>query len=59
VLYWLEKRGMGGDESLANRIFDAAKKIATSADGCGNPGAVREVRRELMRHVVETGRMAR
>jgi 2-isopropylmalate synthase len=26
VLYWLEKRGMGGDEELANRIFEAAKK---------------------------------
>jgi 2-isopropylmalate synthase len=26
VLYWLEKRGMGGDEDLANRIFEAAKK---------------------------------
>ena len=26
VLFWLERRGMGGDEELANRIFDAAKK---------------------------------
>jgi 2-isopropylmalate synthase len=26
VLYWLEKCGMGGDEELANRIFEAAKK---------------------------------
>jgi 2-isopropylmalate synthase len=26
VHYWLEKRGMGGDEELANRIFEAAKK---------------------------------
>ncbi len=26
VLYWLEKRGLGGDEALANRIFEAAKK---------------------------------
>ncbi len=26
VLHWLEKRGMQGDEALANRIFDAAKK---------------------------------
>jgi 2-isopropylmalate synthase len=28
VLYWLEKRGMGGDEALVNRIYDAAKKSA-------------------------------
>ncbi|MDP9147606.1 MAG: LeuA family protein [Acidobacteriota bacterium] len=26
VLYWLEKRGIKGDEALANRIFDAAKR---------------------------------
>ena len=26
VLYWLEKRGRGGDEQLANRILEAAKK---------------------------------
>src|SRR6202171_629436 len=26
VLYWLEKRGMGGDEALVNCIYDAAKK---------------------------------
>jgi 2-isopropylmalate synthase len=26
VSYWLEKRGMGGDEEVANRIFEAAKK---------------------------------
>ena len=26
VLYWLEKRGMNGDEALVNRIYDAAKK---------------------------------
>jgi isopropylmalate/homocitrate/citramalate synthase len=26
VLYWLEKRGMAGDEESANRIFEAAKK---------------------------------
>jgi 2-isopropylmalate synthase len=26
VLYWLEKRGLGGDEKLANIIFEEAKK---------------------------------
>src|SRR6202163_4635602 len=26
VLYWLEKRGMGADEALVNRIYEAAKK---------------------------------
>jgi 2-isopropylmalate synthase len=26
VLYWLEKRGMNGDEALVNRIYDEAKK---------------------------------
>jgi 2-isopropylmalate synthase len=26
VLYWLEKRGMAGDENWVNRIFEAAKK---------------------------------
>src|SRR3984957_9078317 len=26
VLYWLEKRGINGDEALVNRIYDAAKK---------------------------------
>jgi 2-isopropylmalate synthase len=26
VLYWLEKRGMSGDEALVNRIYDAAKR---------------------------------
>jgi 2-isopropylmalate synthase len=26
VVYWLEKRGIRGDESLVNRILDAAKK---------------------------------
>ena len=26
VVYWLEKRGFGGDETLVNRILEAAKK---------------------------------
>src|ERR1700688_627794 len=26
VLYWLENRGMSGDDALVNRIYDAAKK---------------------------------
>jgi 2-isopropylmalate synthase len=46
VLYWLEKRGMPGDETLANIIFDAAKKssrvltddeiLALCGKGAGN-----------------------
>jgi 2-isopropylmalate synthase len=26
VLYWLEKRGLGGDDTLVNRIYEVAKK---------------------------------
>ena len=46
VLYWLEKRGMRGDETLANIIFEAAKKssrvltddeiLALCGKGAGN-----------------------
>jgi 2-isopropylmalate synthase len=35
VLYWLEKRGMGGDQDLVNRIYDAAKqssRVMTDAE---------------------------
>jgi 2-isopropylmalate synthase len=46
VLYWLEKRGIPGDETLANIIFAAAKKssrvltddeiLALCGKGAGN-----------------------
>jgi hypothetical protein len=38
VLYWLEKRGMSGDDALVNRIYDAAKKssrVLTDAEILG------------------------
>ena len=43
VLYWLEKRGIGGDEKLANRIFEAAKKSSRVLTDAEITGSLREI----------------
>jgi 2-isopropylmalate synthase len=46
VVYWLEKRGIRGDESLVNRILDAAKKstrVLTDAEIMALCGKSREI----------------
>ncbi len=47
VIYWLEKRGRGGDEATGKPYSGSCEKVCARVDRRGNSVTVRKISREL------------